>query len=163
MKKIILILLMLCSPVYASTKPWFSDFIKNDSIVIVKSERKLYYFDSTGEVRQYPVAIGKAKTPSPTGEFKVAKKVSNPTWYPPDSIRYENPQKPLPEFIPPGPDNPLGPRAIYFSSDLIRIHGTNKPSSIGKAVSHGCFRMKNEDVVDLYNKVAVGTSIYVFK
>lgn len=153
---------VFCMPVYA--KPvWYNDYIESGAIVISKSERKLYMFSNQGDVYEYPIAIGKSATPSKVGLFTVVSKVRNPTWYPPDSIRYENPKNILPESVPPGPKNPLGPRAIYFSAENIRIHGTNKPSSIGKAVTHGCFRMKNEDILKLYDQVDIGMPIYVLK
>jgi L,D-transpeptidase ErfK/SrfK len=145
----------------AVSEDYLKEFIDNDSVVIMKSERKLYYFDQDGNFFKYPVAVGKKTTPSPSGEYMVAYKVKNPTWFPPESIRKEDPK--LPERVPPGPKNPLGSRAIYLSDNLLRIHGTNKPSSVGKAVSHGCFRMRDKDIKDLYDKVSTDTTVYVFK
>lgn len=149
----------------ANTQPYWVPFVEKNSVVIRKSERKLYYVTDNGNVVKYPVAVGKATTPSPSGEYKVERKAKNPTWYPPESILTESrlKGKELPKIVPPGPDNPLGTRAIYLSANTLRIHGTNKQSSVGKAVSHGCFRMKDNDIIDLYNKVNIGTTVYVFK
>lgn len=148
-------------PVLVQT--WFGNQIKSGEIVIVKSEKKIYFFLDDGEALSYDVAVGKAKTPSKSGEFIIERKAINPTWYPPDNIRFENPKNILPKIIPPGPKNPLGTRALYLSGGLVRIHGTNKESSVGKAVSHGCFRMRKDDIIDLYDRVTIGTKVYVFK
>jgi len=80
------------------------------------------------------------------------------TWYPPEDIQWESS---VPPVVPPGPQNPLGPRALYLGDTLYRIHGTNRPGSIGGAVSHGCFRMHNTHIVELYEKVQVGANVYV--
>jgi lipoprotein-anchoring transpeptidase ErfK/SrfK len=69
----------------------------------------------------------------------------------------------LPRFMPGGPDNPLGARALYLGSSLYRIHGSNEPETIGQAVSSGCFRMTNEDVVDLYNRTRIGAKVIVHR
>ena len=168
MKGIILAILLVVSElgfakVGKSTTPIWIDFVKPNSIVISKSERRLYLVHSDKELTRYPIAVGKRKTPSPPGEYTIASKVRFPTWYPPNDIRFENPNHILPKRVPPGPRNPLGPRAIYLSRNMLRIHGTNKPGSVGRAVSHGCFRMYNKDVIALYDKVSIGMPVYVFK
>src|SRR6266436_2181505 len=92
------------------------------------------------------------------GVQTVTAKRENPTWYPPEDIQWESN---VPPVVPPGPQNPLGPRALYLGETLYRIHGTNRPGSIGGAVSHGCFRMHNPHIVELFEKVQVGANVYV--
>jgi lipoprotein-anchoring transpeptidase ErfK/SrfK len=91
----------------------------------------------------------------------VARKEVNPVWSPPDDVRRDKPN--LPALIPPGPSNPLGPRAMVLAWGEYAIHGTNKRSSIGTQASYGCIRMFNEDVVDLYDRVSVGTPVVVLR
>ena len=83
----------------------------------------------------------------------------NPSWAPPAQMRRRRPD--LPRFMRGGPENPLGARAMYLSRTLYRIHGSNEPQTIGRAVSSGCIRMTNEDVVDLYTRVSVGARVIV--
>jgi lipoprotein-anchoring transpeptidase ErfK/SrfK len=82
-----------------------------------------------------------------------------PDWRPPDDMLKRRPD--LPRYMPGGPENPLGARAMYLGSSLYRIHGSNEPWTIGTAVSSGCFRMRNEDVIDLFDRVRVGTKVVV--
>jgi lipoprotein-anchoring transpeptidase ErfK/SrfK len=82
-----------------------------------------------------------------------------PDWTPPDEMLKRQPD--LPKHMDGGPDNPLGARALYLSDTLYRIHGSNEPESIGQAVSSGCIRMANEDVIDLYSRVHVGTKVII--
>ena len=127
------------------------------SIVIVNRERNLYFVEEPGQAIRYPVAVG---TPIDQwqGVQTITAKRENPTWYPPEDIQWESN---VPPVVPPGPQNPLGPRALYLGDTLYRIHGTNRPGSIGGAVSHGCFRMHNPHIVELYEKVELGANVYV--
>ncbi len=103
---------------------------------------------------RYEVAVGQADWKTPTGEFKIINKIENPAWQHPITK----------DEIPPGPDNPLGTRWIGFWSDgqaQIGFHGTNQEELIGEAVSHGCVRMRNRDIQDLYQRVEVGTAVKV--
>jgi lipoprotein-anchoring transpeptidase ErfK/SrfK len=84
-----------------------------------------------------------------------------PSWTPPSQMLRLRPD--LPHFMPGGPENPLGARAMYLGGSLYRIHGSNEPQTIGQAVSSGCIRMTNEDVVDLYDRVKVGTRVVVLR
>ena len=128
------------------------------SIVIVNAERALYYIVGEGKARRYPVAIG-TRDEQWTGREVVTAKKENPTWYP---ISDDDGDRRPP--VPGGhPKNPLGVRALYLGKTLWRIHGTIAPSSIGKAASNGCIRMHNEHVVDLYDRVAVGSGVYVVR
>src|SRR6266851_5261630 len=127
------------------------------SIVIVNHERNLYFVEETGQATRYPVAIGKP-VDQWEGVQTITAKRENPTWYPPEEIQWESD---VPPVVLPGPQNPLGPRALYLGDTLYRIHGTNRPGSIGGAVSHGCFRMHNPHIIELYEKVQIGASVYV--
>jgi lipoprotein-anchoring transpeptidase ErfK/SrfK len=138
-------------------KATIDDQYAKGSIVIVNRERNLYFVEEPGQAIRYPVAIG-----TPTDQWEgvqtITAKRENPTWYPPEDIQWESN---VPPVVPPGPQNPLGPRALYLGDTLYRIHGTNRPGSIGGAVSHGCFRMHNPHIVELYEKVQVGANVYV--
>lgn len=131
---------------------------KPGTIVIHTAERRLYFVTGEGEAISYRVAVGKAGSQW-TGRTLVTHKAVDPTWRPTPSMRMAD--RRLPEAVPPGPRNPLGPRAIYLAQGALRIHGTLAPSSIGKAASHGCFRMHNQDVVELYELVAPGSEVVV--
>lgn len=130
------------------------------TIVIKTAERKLYLVTSRATALQYEIAVGK---PSEQwfGQSWVSKKRLNPTWTPTPSMREKNPK--LPQSVGPGPKNPLGVRAINLGWGTYRIHGTNAPRSIGSAASSGCFRMRNADVSDLYERVHVGAQVVVLE
>jgi len=128
------------------------------TIVIETSERRLYFVLGEGEAYSWPIAVGKEGAQW-HGSTSIIKKAENPSWRPTESIRRENPK--LPPIVPPGPKNPLGVRGIYLAQGALRIHGTNAPKSIGTAASHGCFRMRNADVVDLFDLVDVGAKVIV--
>jgi lipoprotein-anchoring transpeptidase ErfK/SrfK len=128
------------------------------SIVIVTKQRKLYYVTERGSAIEYNIGVGRVGF-TWSGTHKVSAKKEWPTWTPPAQMHAR--QRGLPKQMKGGPDNPLGARAIYLGSTLYRIHGSNDPDSIGLADSSGCFRMHNEDVIDLYERVAVGATVYV--
>jgi lipoprotein-anchoring transpeptidase ErfK/SrfK len=127
------------------------------SIVIVNHERYLYFVEEPGRAVRYPVAIGTSGDQWEGVETITAKR-ENPRWFPSEDIQWE---MGVPSMVPPGPQNPLGPRALYLGDTLYRIHGTNRPGSIGGAVSHGCFRMHNPHIIELYAKAQVGSNVYV--
>jgi lipoprotein-anchoring transpeptidase ErfK/SrfK len=124
---------------------------------------RAFLFEGQTLVESYPVAVGRRGWKTPTGEWTVEAIVKNPTWTPPESIRKEAEEngKSLPESVPPGPNNPLGHRAIYLEGTLIRIHGTNKPSSVPGYVSHGCIRLKPEDIELLSQKLKRGDRVVI--
>lgn len=130
------------------------------TIVIKQSERKLYYVLGDGMALRYDVAVGKAGMQW-SGETFVQSKRKNPGWSPTPRMRRENPR--LPAYVPPGPRNPLGVRAIYLGWSAYRIHGTNAPWSIGRAASSGCIRMRNNDVTDLFERVHIGAPVHVIR
>lgn len=142
----------------AERKVKFSNRYGKGVIVIKTKQRKLYYTLGRGYAYVYPIAVGRAGMQR-FGTTRVVGKRTNPDWYPTARMRREDPK--LPAKVPGGPRNPLGVRALYLGWNLYRIHGTNNPSSIGKAVSSGCYRMYNSDVIKLYNRVRVGTKVVV--
>lgn len=135
--------------------------VPRTGIVVNLGDLRLYYFTSDGNVKSYPIGIGQAVSPTPEGATRVVAKRIDPVWSPPPSIRRERPD--LPAAIPPGPQNPLGSRAISLGFESYVIHGTNRPAGVGRRVSHGCIRMYEEDVRDLYDRVAVGTPVTIIR
>lgn len=128
------------------------------SIVISTSRRVLHFVTGNGKAIQYRIAVGKEGF-AWAGEEKVTRKAMWPDWRPPAEMRKRRPN--LPALVEGGPNNPLGARAIYLGSTLYRIHGSNEPGTIGQAVSSGCIRLSNEDVIDLYERVSVGANVIV--
>nr|WP_225314334.1 L,D-transpeptidase family protein [Marinobacter halotolerans] len=135
-----------------------------EGIVINLAEYRLYYF-TDGGVEVYPVGVGTEDNPSPVTDAQVTMSLKSPAWYPPKSIRaeYEAMGEYLPRMIPPGPDNPLGNYALMLSAEGYLIHGTNKQFGVGMQVSHGCFRMYNEDIGWLAYEVSKGTPVRVIR
>ncbi len=132
---------------------------KAGSIIIDTKKRRLTYTLAGGKALSYGIGVGRPGFQW-AGYHKVSMKKEWPSWTPPASMLKRQPD--LPRFMPGGPKNPLGARALYLGSSIYRIHGTNNHASIGKAVSSGCIRMHNNDVKDLYKKVKLGTPVYVF-
>src|SRR6202166_5226156 len=129
------------------------------TIVVKTSERHLYLVIGGGQAIRYPVGVGRAGMQW-SGSSVIEAKYVEPDWAPPPDIRRENPKLPL--LIPGGsPHNPMGVAAMTLAGLDYAIHGTNQPSSIGHFVSHGCIRMFNEDVSDLFGRVGVGTPVVV--
>jgi lipoprotein-anchoring transpeptidase ErfK/SrfK len=137
----------------------FSPRYRPRQIIVSFGDRKLYYINRRGEAISYPIAVPRAQSRW-SGVTRVSQKRVNPGWTPTPEMRRENPK--LPAHVPGGhPLNPLGVRALYLGSSLYRIHGTDAPWTIGSAVSKGCIRMYNKDVVDLYRRTRVGTKVTV--
>jgi lipoprotein-anchoring transpeptidase ErfK/SrfK len=129
------------------------------TIVVRTGERRLYLMLGSGQALRYPVAVGRAGMQW-AGTSVIDGKYVEPAWAPPESIRRENPR--LPDVIPSGsPHNPMGVAAMTLAGGEYAIHGTNDPASIGHFVSHGCIRMYNADITDLYGRVSVGTTVVV--
>jgi lipoprotein-anchoring transpeptidase ErfK/SrfK len=135
---------------------------KPGTIVIDTVNRFLYLVQADGKARRYGVGVGKPGFEW-AGEHKVTRKAEWPDWHPPQEMIKREAAKGhyLPASMEGGEANPLGARAMYLGSTLYRIHGTNAPWTIGYAVSSGCIRMRNQDVVDLYERVKVGTRVIV--
>jgi L,D-transpeptidase ErfK/SrfK len=139
-----------------------------EGIVVNLPEHRLYYYPKPVrgkpvQVITYPVSIGKMDWHTPIGLTQVIAKIKNPIWYPPDSVRKEHAAAgdPLPRFVPPGPDNPLGAYAMRLAAGngTYLIHGTNNPIAVGLAVTHGCIRMYPDDVAALFPLIPVGTPV----
>jgi len=128
------------------------------TIVIDTPQHFLYLVEGGGTARRYGIGVGR---PGFTwaGVKTISAKREWPDWRPPPEMLQRRPD--LPTFMAGGPENPLGARAMYLGSSLYRIHGSNEPWTIGTAVSSGCIRMRNEDVIDLYERVKVGTKVVV--
>lgn len=140
------------------------DVEPNPGIVINISEMRLYFFHGRGKsklVSTFPIGIGSEGTETPTGNFTVIQKMVKPSWYPPASIRKEQPD--LPQVVPPGPDNPLGSHALRLSLGTVLIHGTNRPFAVGRKASHGCIRMYPEDIPELYAMVPKGARVTIIR
>ena len=116
-------------------------------IVVSIPDRKLVLFEGDRVLRIYDVAVGKPSTPTPQGKFAIINRVPHPAWYGPSVT------------VAPGKNNPLGSRWMGLSAKGYGIHGTNVPSSIGKAASHGCVRMRQQDLEELFEMVTVGTTV----
>ena len=116
-------------------------------IVVSIPDRKLVLLEGDRVLRTYDVAVGKASTPTPEGKFAIINRVPNPTYYASSGT------------VAPGKGNPLGSRWMGLSAKGYGIHGTNVPSSIGKAASHGCVRMRKQDLEELFEMVTVGTTV----
>ncbi len=128
------------------------------TIVVDTTERFLYLVLPDRKAMRYGVAVGD-EAYGWTGTARVARKAEWPDWTPPPQMLKRRPD--LPRHMKGGLDNPLGARAMYLGGTLFRIHGSNEPDTIGQAVSSGCIRMTNDDVVDLYERVKVGTRVVV--
>jgi hypothetical protein len=128
-------------------------------IIVSFTDRRLYFISQPGEAISYPIAVPRDQSRW-QGILSVTQKRENPTWTPTPTMVKENPR--LPRWVPGGhPMNPLGARALYLGSSMYRIHGTDAPWTIGTAVSKGCIRLYNQDVLDLYPRVSVGAKVTV--
>lgn len=116
-------------------------------IVVSIPDRKLVLLEGERVVKVFDVAVGKPATPSPEGDFTIENRLTNPTWYGPNKV------------VGPGKTNPLGTRWMGLSASGYGIHGTNVPQSIGKAASHGCIRMRNADVEELFELIPAGATV----
>ena len=137
----------------------FSPQYKPGQVIVSFGDRRAYLVTNQGQAISYPIAVPREKSRW-QGTTVVSDKKVNPSWTPTPDMRAENPK--LPNFVPGGhPLNPLGVRALYLGSSSYRIHGTDAPWTIGQAVSKGCIRMYNDDVIDLYPRVPIGTRVTV--
>ena len=119
--------------------------------------------NSLQTIENYPIGIGREGWATPTGQFHITEKVTDPNWYPPESVRKEHAElgDPLPRIVPPGPDNPLGRYKMRLSDPEYLIHGTNKPSGVGMRVSHGCIRLYPENIAELFQNTATKTKVQI--
>jgi L,D-transpeptidase ErfK/SrfK len=141
---------------------WIIPEILNEGILINLAEMRLYFFFSLNNKRYamtFPVGIGREGFNTPEGIYSIVKKVKDPVWNVPESIRRERPE--LPAYIPPGPDNPLGSYWLQLSIKAYGIHGTNRPYGIGRRTSHGCIRLYPEDIKVLVRYTSIGTPVKI--
>jgi len=128
------------------------------TIIVHTSERFLYVIQPGGRALRYGIGVGREGFQW-QGLQKISRKQEWPDWTPPPEMIARQPY--LPRFMAGGPGNPMGARALYLGGTVYRIHGTNQPHTIGSAVSSGCFRLVNNDVMDLYERVPVGTKVII--
>jgi len=119
-------------------------------IIISIPDRKLAVMEAGRVLRVFPTAVGAPKSPSPAGTFKIVERIPDPTWYTKGRI------------VPPGKSNPLGTRWLGLSAKGYGIHGTNNPAAVGHNASHGCIRMRNHDVEQLFEMVSVGDAVELY-
>ena len=142
-------MLILTAMVSAQTAEHTASARGKRRVVVSIPDRKLAVIDNDTVIRIFPVAVGADLSPSPTGEFQVVNRLDNPTYYHPGTV------------IPPGAGNPIGTRWIGLNKKGYGIHGTNVPQSIGKASSHGCIRLRNSDVEQLFPLMEVGDTVEI--
>jgi len=145
------------SPIPRATVNFVSGYAPG-TIIVNTAERRLYLVLPNGQALRYGIGVGRDGFRW-GGVHRISAKKEWPSWTPPSQMLARRPD--LPRHMAGGIDNPLGARAIYLGSTLYRIHGSNEPETIGQAVSSGCFRMTNDDVKDLYDRVSVGTTVVV--
>jgi lipoprotein-anchoring transpeptidase ErfK/SrfK len=131
---------------------------KPGTIVVETSQFRLYFVLPGGKAIAYGIGVGRDGFRW-SGEHTITRKAEWPGWTPPAQMRQRVPD--LPAYMPGGPDNPLGARALYIGATLYRLHGTSEPWTIGQAVSSGCIRLTNDDIIDLYSRVSVGSMVVV--
>jgi lipoprotein-anchoring transpeptidase ErfK/SrfK len=136
----------------------FTERYAPGTIIVKTRERRLYLVQPGGQAIRYGIGVGRIGF-TWSGVTRVSMKKEWPDWTPPPQMLRRRPD--LPRHMKGGIENPLGARAMYLGSSLYRIHGSNEPETIGTATSSGCFRLTNDDVIDLYNRVPVGTKVVV--
>jgi lipoprotein-anchoring transpeptidase ErfK/SrfK len=136
----------------------YATTLKPGTIVVETSERRAYFVLDGGKAVKYGIGVGRDGFRW-SGQHRITRKAEWPGWTPPAQMRKRVPD--LPAYMPGGPANPLGARALYIGSTLYRLHGTSEPWTIGQAVSSGCIRFTNEDITDLYDRVSVGATVVV--
>ena len=134
------------------------------TLIVKTPERALYYVLGDGEAMRYSIGVGREGFQW-GGNSRIVAKQEWPSWTPPQTMIEREAAKGhiIPPFMAGGPGNPLGARAMYIGGTIYRVHGTNAEASIGGAVSSGCIRMMNADVIDLYGRVKIGSPIYVYQ
>ncbi|MET0744444.1 MAG: L,D-transpeptidase [Microvirga sp.] len=143
---------------YARQVVFFRSSEPPGTLVIHTSERFVYLIQGNNRALRYGIGVGREGFQW-SGLVKVSRKAEWPDWRPPPEMIARQPY--LPRFMAGGPGNPMGARALYLGSTVFRIHGTNQPETIGYAISSGCFRLANGDIIDLYERVPVGTKVVV--
>ena len=144
--------------IVAPVKTLAASATKSEPVIVIhRGINRLYLYNGTHLVRVFPVATGQAAWPTPLGHFEIVVKQKNPWWFPPTQDSWAAGAQP----VPPGPNNPLGTRWMGLSAPGVGIHGTDEPWSIGHSESHGCIRMQVPSAEWLYNRVKVGTPVFI--
>jgi len=147
--QVLAVTLLLAMPAIAQNTKTIEERVRVRRVMVSIPDRKLAVMDGENVVAQFRVAVGTAESPSPTGQFQIVSRVANPTYYRPGTV------------IPSGKDNPVGTRWLGLSQKGYGIHGTNTPTSIGRAASHGCIRLRNRDMEKLFTLVRVGDVVEI--
>jgi lipoprotein-anchoring transpeptidase ErfK/SrfK len=147
-------------PAYRRQPVFYRTPERPGTIIIDTSDRFLYLLQPNNVALRYGIGVGRDGFQW-AGLLRISRKAEWPDWTPPDEMIKRQPY--LPRWMAGGPGNPLGARAMYLGSTVYRIHGTNAPETIGQAMSSGCFRLINDDVIDLYSRVPVGTKVVVLQ
>jgi lipoprotein-anchoring transpeptidase ErfK/SrfK len=143
---------------YLPAEVSYSSSEKPGTVIISTRKKYLYVVQEGGKAKRFGIGVGRRGFRW-SGEEKISRKAEWPAWHPPAEMREREPN--LPERMEGGEDNPLGARALYLGNTLYRIHGTHQPWTIGESVSSGCIRLRNEDVISLYDMIKVGTKVIV--
>ena len=144
--------------IVAPVKKLKADAVRSEPVIVIhRGTNRLYLYNGTHLVRVFPVATGQAAWPTPLGSFQIVVKQKNPWWFPPTQDSWAAGAKP----VPPGPNNPLGTRWMGLSAPGVGIHGTSEPWSIGHSESHGCIRMQVLSAEWLFNRVRIGTPVFI--
>ncbi len=144
--------------IVAPVKTLKADAARSEPVIVIhRGSNRLYLYNGTHLVRVFPVATGQAAWPTPLGNFQIVVKQKNPWWFPPTQDSWAAGAKP----VPPGPNNPLGTRWMGLSAPGVGIHGTDEPWSIGHSESHGCIRMQVLSAEWLFNRVRIGTPVFI--
>jgi lipoprotein-anchoring transpeptidase ErfK/SrfK len=144
--------------IVAPVKKLRADAVRSEPVIVIhRGTNRLYLYNGTHLVRVFPVATGQAAWPTPLGSFQIVVKQKNPWWFPPTQDSWAAGAKP----VPPGPNNPLGTRWMGLSAPGVGIHGTDEPWSIGHSESHGCIRMQVLSAEWLFNRVRIGTPVFI--
>jgi lipoprotein-anchoring transpeptidase ErfK/SrfK len=145
-------------PIYQRQIVFYRTSEPAGTIIVDTADRHLYLIQGNNRALRYGIGVGRDGFQW-EGLLRISRKKEWPDWYPPPEMIARQPY--LPRFMAGGPANPLGARALYLGNTVYRIHGTNQPETIGSAVSSGCFRLVNPDVIDLFERVPVGTKVIV--
>ncbi len=138
-------------------RPYFAN-LRNGAILVDTTSRALHYWSEDESVyKLYPTSVPLSEDLTRRGRTKVVRKVEGPSWRPTPAMKRRNPE--WPDYVPPGPDNPLGTHALYLSWKYYRIHGTHDTRKIGRRSSNGCIGLFNEHIADLFSMAKVGTQV----
>src|SRR6185295_10147687 len=146
------------SPAYQRQVVYYRTSEPAGTIIVDTADRYLYLVQGNNRAIRYGIGVGREGFQW-QGLLKITRKAERPDWTPPPEMIARQPY--LPRFMAGGPGNPMGARALYLGATVYRIHGTNQPQTIGSAVSSGCFRLVNSDVIHLYDRIPVGTKVIV--